>query len=317
MAAADRMEPALLDDVGGQDGPDPSSGRSLKIDYPLLFKPSLCTYANFVFLCHMLNLEAGMLWPDDDSVPLDEDDQSNSMKKMAKMDPTLLDDTSLTKQVFRYVLLKWIVPFYLKLACCILMLIVFLCHMLNLEAGMLCPDASVPQDEEDGHNPPRWCRFVPGCLHVCPFRWITHFYLNLSCSILMLIVFLSYVKPWSWNAVARRWLCAPWWRRSIKLNEEDGKDGPNPPWWYRFDQACLQVCPFRWISLFYLNLSWSILMLIVFLCHMLNPEAGMLCPDASVPQDEEDGHNPPRWCRFVPGCLHIQYVLSDGLASSI
>ena len=69
MAAADRMEPALLDDVGGQDGPDPSSGRSLKIDYPLLFKPSLCTYANFVFLCHMLNLEAGMLWPDDDCAP--------------------------------------------------------------------------------------------------------------------------------------------------------------------------------------------------------------------------------------------------------
>ena len=156
MAAADRMEPALLDDGGGQDGPDPSSGRSLKIDYPLLFKPSLlCTYANLVFSCHMLNLEAGMLWPDDDSVPLDEDDQSNSMKKMAKMDPTLLDDTSLTKHVFRYVLLKCIIHFYLKLACCILVLIVFLCHMLNLEAGMLCPDASVPQDEEDGHNPPR------------------------------------------------------------------------------------------------------------------------------------------------------------------
>ena len=85
----------------------------------------------------------------------------------------------------------------------------------------------------------------PGCLHICPFRWIIHFYLNLSCSILMLIVFLSHVKPWSWNAVARRWLCAPWWRRSIKLNEEDGKDGPNPPWWYLFDQACLQVCPFK------------------------------------------------------------------------
>ena len=140
-----KMDPTLLDDT--------SLTKHvfryvlLKWIIPFYLKLACCILMLIVFLCHMLNLEAGMLWPDDDSVPLDEDDQSNSMKKMAKMDPTLLDDTSLTKHVFRYVLLKWIIHFYLKLACCILMPIVFLCHMLNLKAGVSL--------DEDGLSPPR------------------------------------------------------------------------------------------------------------------------------------------------------------------
>ena len=63
--------------------------------------------------------------------------------------------------------------------------------------------------------------------------------------------------------------------------DEDGEDGPSPPCWRcLFAPRFLQVCPFLWIMHLCFDLACFILMLIGFLCHMLNLKAvGLLGPD--------------------------------------